>query len=144
MCALQQGGDGGRADANAADRSLNSSIHPRSRMHSDARETWRPKSTRSSIDIYEDHVALGLTSLPRTTGGKGLHLVVPLERRHGWNEAKAFATGLARAMAADSPHRYTATLAKAARRGRIFIDYLRNDRTATAVASCGLTAAVAP
>ena len=59
--------------------------------------------------------ALGLTSFPRTTGGKGLHLVVPIERRHDWTEAKAFAGGLARAMAADSPHRYTATLAKAAR-----------------------------
>jgi PhoD-like phosphatase, N-terminal domain len=82
---------------------------------------------------------LGLESFPRTTGGKGLHLVVPTERRHDWVEAKAFAGGIARAMQADSPERYTAVLSKAARRGRIFVvDHLRNDRAATAVAGYSL------
>jgi bifunctional non-homologous end joining protein LigD len=70
-------------------------------------------------ELRERLQALGLTSFPRTTGGKGLHLVVPIERRHDRREAKAFAGGLARAMAGDSPDRYIATLTKALRRGRI-------------------------
>jgi bifunctional non-homologous end joining protein LigD len=81
---------------------------------------------------------LGLESFPRTTGGKGLHLVVPIERRHDWAEVKVFAGGVARAMQADSPDRYTAVLSKASRKGRIFVDYLRNARIATAVASYSL------
>jgi bifunctional non-homologous end joining protein LigD len=67
-----------------------------------------------------------------------LHLVVPLERRHGWPETKASAGSVDRAMQADSPGRRTAVLSKAARKGRVFVDHLRNDRAATAVASYSL------
>jgi DNA ligase D len=77
---------------------------------------------------------LGLVSFLKTTGGKGLHVVVPLDRRHEWSEVKAFAKKTAEALAADAPARYLTRISKAERRGRIFIDYLRNDPTSTAVA----------
>ncbi|EWG98299.1 DNA ligase D [Halomonas sp. BC04] len=79
--------------------------------------------------------SLGLTPFVRTTGGKGLHLVVPLEPAAGWDQAKAFAKGVAEAHAKDDPQRLTTNMSKAKREGRIFIDYLRNGRGATAVAS---------
>lgn len=79
--------------------------------------------------------SLGLTPFLRTTGGKGLHLVVPLEPSAEWDQAKAFAKGLAEAHAKDDPQRLTTNMSKAKREGRIFIDYLRNARGATAVAS---------
>ncbi len=75
-----------------------------------------------------------LTSFAKTTGGKGVHVVMPIERRYQWSEAKAFAKGLAEALAADAPDRYLVRISKAERRGRIFIDYLRNDPTSSAIA----------
>lgn len=79
---------------------------------------------------------LGLVAFAKTTGGKGLHVVTPFEAGTsiGWREAKAIAREICARMAADSPGKYLVNMSKAKRRGKIFLDYLRNDRTATAVA----------
>lgn len=83
---------------------------------------------------------LGLESFVKTTGGKGLHLVVPLARRHPWDEVKRFARAVAEHLAQTLPQQFTASMAKERRRGRIFIDYLRNDGGATAVAAFSVRA----
>jgi bifunctional non-homologous end joining protein LigD len=83
-------------------------------------------------ELLDEH---SLVSFLKTTGGKGLHVVVPLApRRHDWGFAKAFCKRLADDLVARAPDRYTANMSKAARRGKIFVDYLRNDRGATAIA----------
>lgn len=77
---------------------------------------------------------LGLRSFVKTTGGKGLHVVVPIEARRGWDEVKPFTKAVADALVRFDPSRYIATLSKAKRTGKVFVDYLRNGRGATAVA----------
>lgn len=77
----------------------------------------------------------GLNTFLRVTGGKGLHLVVPLVPKLPWEEAKAFCGALAQRAASDDKKRLTANMSKSKRHGRTFIDYLRNGRSATAIAS---------
>ena len=76
----------------------------------------------------------------RLSGGKGAHVVVPIRPGPDWDDVRAFCGGFAEAMAGQSPTRYVATMAKAKRSGRIFIDWLRNARGATSVASWSLRA----
>ena len=76
---------------------------------------------------------LGLESFPLLTGGKGIHVVVPLDATASWDRVKDFAERLSRAVAESEPDRFTANIRKAQRKGRIFLDWLRNQRGATAV-----------
>ncbi|MGZ5660597.1 MAG: non-homologous end-joining DNA ligase [Usitatibacter sp.] len=83
---------------------------------------------------------LGLESFVKTSGGKGLHVMVPLASRNGWDEVKEFSRAVAESLAADSPARFTSKMAKKERTGRIFIDYLRNGPGSTTVAAYSVRA----
>lgn len=87
-------------------------------------------AAREIRDFLDD---LGLTSFLKATGGKGLHVVAPLDPKAGWPEVKAFARGVADALVAEAPDRYTANPLKRTRTGKIFIDYLRNGRGSSAI-----------
>ena len=90
------------------------------------------ESARLVRDFLQE---LGLESFPKTTGGKGLHLVIPIQRRHDWTTAKEFCKNVAEAIEAAAESRFTANMSKRVRTNRIFVDYLRNGRGATAIAA---------
>jgi bifunctional non-homologous end joining protein LigD len=84
--------------------------------------------------------AIGLDSFPLLSGGKGVHVVVPIRPEAEWKAVREFTRRLCTALAADEPGRFTVSLPKAEREGRIFLDYLRNQRTATAILPWSLRA----
>ncbi|MBL8538415.1 MAG: DNA ligase D [Hyphomonadaceae bacterium] len=89
---------------------------------------------RAAFDIKALLDTADLPSFALLTGGKGVHIVLHLKRRHAWEDVKAFSGALAHKIAELDPQRFVATMTKAKRKGRIFIDYFRNHRGATAIA----------
>lgn len=94
----------------------------------------------AAFEVRDTLAELGLESGAMVTGGKGVHVWLPLRRTRGWETVKLFSKTFAHVLAQRAPDRYTATMSKSKRRGRIFIDWLRNERGATAVAPYSLRA----
>src|SRR5690606_12809774 len=88
---------------------------------------------RAAGEIRRHLADLGLASFPMLTGGKGIHVVVPLEPGHSWDEHKDFSKRFAAALAQAEAERFTASMSKQKRKRKIFIDWLRNQRGSTAV-----------
>jgi bifunctional non-homologous end joining protein LigD len=95
---------------------------------------------RAASEIRDGLATCGLDSAAMVTGGKGVHVIVPLRRIAGWETVKTFAATFARILSERHPKRYTATMSKAKRKGKVFIDWLRNERGATAIAPYALRA----
>ncbi|HEX8839642.1 MAG TPA: non-homologous end-joining DNA ligase [Sphingomicrobium sp.] len=87
----------------------------------------------AALQVHRGFEALGLESFALLSGGKGIHVVVPLEPVAEWDEVREFAKSFCTALAEAAPDRFTVALPKPQRRGRIFLDFLRNQRTATAI-----------
>ncbi len=94
----------------------------------------------AALDVKKHLQDLGFPALVKTSGGKGFHVVMPLKPKATWERVKTFAHDFSQAMTQSAPEYYTATLAKKARKGRVFIDYLRNGRGSTTVAPYSLRA----
>ena len=88
-----------------------------------------------ALTVREFLEGLGLRTFLKTTGGKGLHVVLPIARRDDWDEVKAFTKAISETIVAAHPDRYTSKLPKASRKGKVFIDYLRNGRGATSISA---------
>jgi bifunctional non-homologous end joining protein LigD len=88
---------------------------------------------QAAAEIREGLAGIGLESFPLLTGGKGVHVIAPLRPKAEWPEVKAFCRGFAQRLADREPDRFVATLSKAERAGRMFVDYLRNERGSTAI-----------
>ena len=94
----------------------------------------------AAAEIRDHLAAIGLASWPMITGGKGVHIVAPLDRSLGYAQTEVFAEGFARGLARQEPRRFVANMSKRRREGRIFIDWLRNKKTATAILPWSLRA----
>lgn len=95
------------------------------------------EATQLVLSVLDE---LSLAAFLKTSGGKGMHLIVPLARKEGWNSVKAFAKAIAQFMAAQLPERFSATMGPKNRVGKIFVDYLRNARGASTVAAYSVRA----
>ncbi|GGD31290.1 DNA ligase D [Croceicoccus pelagius] len=95
---------------------------------------------KAAKDIHDRLADLGLTSFAMLSGGKGVHVIVPLRTGHSWEAHKDFARRFAEALSLAEPDRFTATMSKAKRKGKIFIDWLRNQRGSTSVLPCSARA----
>jgi bifunctional non-homologous end joining protein LigD len=100
---------------------------------------WRSmlEATQLTLSVLDE---LGLQAFLKTSGGKGMHIIVPLARHAGWDTVKGFAKALAQFMARQLPERFTATSGPKNRVGKIFIDYLRNGRGASTVSAYSVRA----
>jgi bifunctional non-homologous end joining protein LigD len=94
----------------------------------------------AALDIRNRLKQLGLVSFARLSGGKGIHVVAPIKREHGWEEIKEFAHGFAETLAREVPAAYVANMSKKKRTGKIFVDFFRNDFASTAIVPFSLRA----